>query len=705
MASPKGKLEPDPDGSGPLAAQKSDMIYDQSGQVVAARMNDEAYTCTDYDARGRVTKVVTPSSGARPGMTSETNYAVGGNPLKIATTDTNGTVTTEIDLLGRTVKYTDAYGNVSEVVYDAQGRVASKNSTHLGNEVFTYDTLDRLTKYTINNTQMANVYYDEFSRVKNIDYPESGLKLVSLEYDTLLRIQAANWKLSDGTDVREEQTKSSTGIVTANKRTIGTDVLNQAYTYDKGGRLRAATVGTHAMSYGFDPLPSSCGATRNTNAHKNANRTSQTIDGVTTTYCYDSADRLLSSSDANYNNPIYDDRGNITQLGSNGKPIKFAYDQANRAIRMEQRDASGNGTITEFRRDAGGRILERKQSKLTNGTASVVSQAKYGYSTAGDSPDIITNMSGGLLRKTYSLPGGLTLMSNPTESQQAKQRTYSIANFHGDVMITTDFSGVKTAAFTYDPFGNLLDATTPPENNSAPGTTKGYLGQFNRLTEVDYSVPIVNMGDRVYLPGLGRFMQPDPVEGGNANAYIYPADPVNSMDVDGNFAFLAPLAWFVVRAVVVYVVVPYVISKIIQKVVPPPYRAPAETAVAIASFASPGRAAGKAAAKGPAIVSKAQKTVKNTFGSNSFVYKPQNGWRGTTMGTEKSIVHHHAIHGQGRPLEQYIKDSQEFAKKPTGKRIFETELMDGGKGIKYKTKGSPGGIIDEHGNIITFWYN
>lgn len=614
---PKGKTEPDPDGAGPLTAQRSEMIYDSSGQVVAARINNEPYTCTTYDARGRVTKVVTPANGGRPGMTSETTYAVGGNPLKMSTVGTNGTVTSEIDLLGRTVKYTDANGNTTSPTYDAQGKVTVKTSTHLGKESFTYDNLDRVTKYAINDVPMANMFYDEFSRVKNIDYPASNLKLIGFEYDPTLRIKAANWRLSDGTNVREEQTKSTTGLITTNKRTIGAEILNQSFTYDKAGRLRTANVGTHTMSYGFDAPPATCGASYNVNAHKNANRTSQIVDGVTTTYCYDLADRLISSSDANYNNPVYDDRGNITQIGSNGKPLKFAYDQANRVIRIEQRDASGNGAITEFKREAGGRIVERKQSKLTGGTATIASQVKYGYSTPGDSPDIITNMTDGLLRRVYSLPGGITLTIHANEPDQSKQRIYSIPNLHGDTMLTTDYFGVKTGVYTYDPFGNQLDSTTPPQNNATPGTTKGYLGQHDRLTEVDYSIPLITMGERVYLPGLGRFMQPDPVEGGNANAYIYPADPVNSRDVDGNFAFLVPVAWFVAR-VVITAVISWVVDQIIQKVVPPPYRAPIETAVNIASFASPGRWIGKAVSKAPAYVPKPAKLVQDVYGGSEF---------------------------------------------------------------------------------------
>ncbi len=44
------------------------------------------------------------------------------------------------------------------------------------------------------------------------------------------------------------------------------------------------------------------------------------------------------------------------------------------------------------------------------------------------------------------------------------------------------------------------------------------------------------MGARSYVPQIGRFLQPDPVPGGSANAYSYTfGDPVNTTDPTGDY--------------------------------------------------------------------------------------------------------------------------------------------------------------------------
>ncbi len=91
----------------------------------------------------------------------------------------------------------------------------------------------------------------------------------------------------------------------------------KSYTYDKSSRLTGATIGSDTFAYEFGAQDASCDqGVINPNAHKNSNRTKLTKNGqVTTTYCYDYADRLIASSDQRFNSPVYDSHGNITSLG------------------------------------------------------------------------------------------------------------------------------------------------------------------------------------------------------------------------------------------------------------------------------------------------------------------------------------------------------------------------------------------------------
>jgi hypothetical protein len=43
------------------------------------------------------------------------------------------------------------------------------------------------------------------------------------------------------------------------------------------------------------------------------------------------------------------------------------------------------------------------------------------------------------------------------------------------------------------------------------------------------------MGVRLYNPGTGRFLQPDPVPGGSAGPYLYPTNPIDGYDLNGQW--------------------------------------------------------------------------------------------------------------------------------------------------------------------------
>ena len=156
-----------------------------------------------------------------------------------------------------------------------------------------------------------------------------------------------------------------------------------------------------------------------------------------------------------------------------------------------------------------GRVLARTVTDMATNT--ITENIVFGYASGSDSPAYSKN----LMTNVVSTYLGSVNYTGTTGS-------WPISNAHGDTVGVTDVNATFVANAPTDEYGRGV----------APADRLGWLGAHYRFN-IGGTQNLTRMGVRLYDPNLGRFLEVDPVEGGNANDYVYPADPVNMYDLDG----------------------------------------------------------------------------------------------------------------------------------------------------------------------------
>jgi RHS repeat-associated protein len=247
-----------------------------------------------------------------------------------------------------------------------------------------------------------------------------------------------------------------------------------------------------------------------TNAALGAGFCTPTGSGQTVQHTYDDADRTTNSGYS------YDPFGRTLTApaadAGGSDHLQASYYVDDRAQTLTQ-----SGVTQTFNLDP----MERVRLQSTTGKP----DQAFHYVDDSDNPAWISlGGSQSNWERFVSDPAGVLCATQIGHGPTSDGFTYQLTDLQGNVALTVNADGSAAGSFSTDEFGS-------PEG-PAPADGHGWFGGKGRMTELASGV--IAMGQRVYVPETGRFLQTDPVPGGSANDYDYAdQDPVDQSDLTG----------------------------------------------------------------------------------------------------------------------------------------------------------------------------
>ncbi|WP_375477813.1 RHS repeat-associated core domain-containing protein [uncultured Jatrophihabitans sp.] len=477
----------------------------------AGRLLTQALTVTPSSAGGTAVPTVTDGYSSTTGLPTTVSTGSGGSLV---------TLTTGYNSIGEPTSYTDAGSNTSAMTYDLDGRLTSLNDGK-GTTTYSYDTSSEhrgmATTEDVGVSPAPSTFsasYDAAGNLAAETYP-NGL-VATRHVDNVGQPTALAYVKSGSTWMSFADTYNALGQV----RGQTSPQSSQTYTYDGDDRLSTVQ----------DTYSSAC-VTRNYGFDKDSNRTSLN------SYPSGTGGACSTSTTPTTTSTSYDQGDRDTNTG-------YSYDDLGRTLTVPGADAVGVGSHNGFTGSltvgyyANDMVASQSQSTasltfgldpdqnrlatMTSGGTTTTSH----YTDDGDSPAWSTTSGTTWTRDLSDIGGNLAATVD-----QGGTVTLQLANLHGDTIATAADSTTATGTASYS---ETTEYGTP-RNPAGAYSNYGWLGGDER--SINDLGGVILMGVRLYNSTIGRFLSPDPVRGGNANAYVYPGDPINGRDTTGRTYF------------------------------------------------------------------------------------------------------------------------------------------------------------------------
>ena len=528
--------------------RKSEIEYDAEGRPVAAKDPLGATMRFGYregrvdsvtDARGNSYKFGYDEMGRgnsvafAGGPASKVEYSERGDVARYVNAR-GQSISMTYDNVGRPLTKTWDTGRKFSWTYDGRGNCVRAEDSETGAVTMEYDSLDRLVKIVHPGDRGFAYEYDSLGRIVKKTSIDDGSEQ-RYAFDKLGRLA----KVTDGKGalVLENEYDENTGRIARQRNGNGTSTT---YAYDILGRAtRIEHLGPGGKSIGFFAYE----------YDENGNRVSQTTAEGVERYEYDAANQLIGVTypDGTKETFSYDAVGNrlsangvtyetnernqiIRTVSPDGAETRYEYDGDGNLVRREE----AGGAVTEYAYDIENRLVSVKSAvkgiewaceyDVLGNRVKVTDHGKTTerlYSNEGI-PSVAAEYENGVTTARHVLLAGLVLADMDADGAVRWRHADTISS----TRIVTDGAGKVTGTASYKAFGEVR-AT----DGDAP--VSGWLGGLG--VEND-PTGLLFMRNRNYDPGLGRFIQQDPIGlvGGQINLYVYCGNsPVMGVDFLG----------------------------------------------------------------------------------------------------------------------------------------------------------------------------
>ena len=436
------------------------MTYFDDGSIQSQRNAELESTTFQYDLYGNAVTVIKPKGASY-------------------------TTTSIYDALNRLSSVTDALGEVTRFVYDANSNLTHQytpGATDVPSEnhvEYIYNTLNRKTdhiQYKSGGNLTAKFEYDNNG---NMDKVTDALdREFTNTYDILNRLNIQTFPVGSDitTIVSTYDSNDNVDLITENK-VSGIEVTD--HNYDGFDRLTSVAQRSHTVTYDYDD---------------NGNRTLVSSAGGSTTYTYDTRNRLSTAVTAGGTSTYAYFQNNWKNLVQypNGTEAKYTYDAVGRVDTITNRKTADLTQISFFDYDYDDNGNRTQQIEAQDGFAANQQQTTvYTYDELDrmESYEITDSDTGDTFVTAYGFYPSYDRKSEvitETVSSVETITTNRRHNYDETHWLTSinDLTNAQDILYTYDDNGNTVDkldnTKAQPEHTLFTYNTRNQLTELSR---------------------------------------------------------------------------------------------------------------------------------------------------------------------------------------------------------------------------------